>query len=62
MKTQWIRVRHLDTGGETDIPERVRESYARRGWFPLADFDEAGQQAEPHPDTESDTTHTEEYL
>lgn len=44
---QWIRVRHVDTGGETDIPPRSLESYMRRGWFQLAEFDEAVETAEP---------------
>lgn len=51
MKTQWIRVRHVDTGGETDIPARSLESYMRRGWFQLAEFDEVvTPTAEPEPD------------
>lgn len=50
MKTQWIRVRHVDTGGETDIPARSLESYMRRGWFQLAEFDEVvAPAAEPQP-------------
>lgn len=48
MRIDWVRVRHVDTGGETDIPARSLERYQLRGWFPLADY-EAVVTAEPQP-------------
>ena len=62
MPIRWIRVRHAETGGETDIPERSLERYAHRGWFPLAHFQKqaAVETAEPESAREADVRTTKE--
>lgn len=58
---EWIKVRHVRTGHDTEIPARVADSYRRRGWFPvyeLADHQPAAPDIDPDDGAEQPATPT----